>query len=93
MRSILELQLFTVQDMLGAMNFHTAPTNRFDRRVRAVDGVLAAHAAVAMSAANDHGTVQQMKAAREGSRTISTAVGSLMIQTNNSRDGALHLLM
>lgn len=54
--------------------------------------MLAAHAAVAMSAAQDEGAVGHLEAALEGSRVISTAVGILMVQTGSSRDRAFRLL-
>lgn len=90
--SMLSLQLFSADDTLGALNFYSARANAFDEQTQAVAGVLAAHAAVAMSAANDHRTVEELEAALDGSRTISTAVGILMTQTNNTREGAFQLL-
>jgi GAF domain-containing protein len=91
-RSMLSLRLFSEGDVLGAMNFYSEQTDAFDARSEAVAGVLAAHAAVAMSAAQDEGTVDQLEEALEGSRVISTAVGILMVQTGSSQDRAFQLL-
>jgi transcriptional regulator with GAF, ATPase, and Fis domain len=92
-RSMLSLQLFTSEDALGALNLYSHSRNAFDDRAMAFGGVLAAHAAIAMSAADDHAEVEQLEEALASSRVIGTAQGILMVQARVDQRQAFRILV
>jgi AmiR/NasT family two-component response regulator len=80
------------EDSLGALNLYSKRTNAFDERAQAYGQVLAAHGAIAMSAADEHLVAEQLTSALESNREIGVAVGILMIQSNTDRVGAFRIL-
>jgi transcriptional regulator with GAF, ATPase, and Fis domain len=90
--SMLSLRLFVQEDSLGALNLYSKRTNAFDERAQAYGQVLAAHGAIAMSAADEHLVAEQLASALESNREIGVAVGILMIQSNTNRVGAFGIL-
>ena len=67
--------------------------NAFDDRAQAFGHVLAAHAAIAMSAADDHEEVEHLEEALSSSRVIGTAQGILMVQAKVDRAQAFRILV
>lgn len=91
-RSMLSFRLFVEQDALGALNLYNPTTDAFDERAQAFGGVLAAHAAIAMSAVDAQDEANNLQAALESSREIGMAVGILMVQAKVDQDGAFRIL-
>lgn len=91
-RSMLAFRLFVEEEILGALNLYSERTDAFDERAQALGGVLAAHAAVAMSAATDQEHGVQLEIALATSREIGMAVGILMSQSRLDRAGAFRAL-
>lgn len=91
-RSMLSFQLFVQEETLGALNLFAHPVDAFDERSEALGSVLAAHAAVAMSAAQELEHAEQMEDALENSREIGTAVGIMMVQAQVGREEAFRRL-
>jgi len=91
-RSMLSLQLFVQEGSLGALNLYSQTVDAFDERAIAYGKVLAAHAAIAMSAADEHELADQMTSALESNRDIGVAVGIMMIQSKTNRAGAFGIL-
>ena len=89
---MLAFRLFVADETLGALNLYCHATNGFDERAQALGSVLAAHAAVAMSAAQEHRHAEQLEEALATSREIGTAVGILMVQMHVARDHAFRTL-
>jgi transcriptional regulator with GAF, ATPase, and Fis domain len=92
-RSMLAFQLFVEEGSLGALNLYSESTHAFDERSVAYGRVLAAHAAIAMSAADEREHVGQLEAAMESNREIGVAVGIVMMQARTDRHGALRRLI
>ena len=84
-RSMLAFRLFLEEETLGALNLYSTQTDAFDERARALGAVLAAHAAVAMSAATGQEQTEQLEAALTNSREIGMALGILMTQSRLDR--------
>lgn len=74
-RSMLCLQLFVTHDSLGALNLYSDRVNGFDAHDRATGLALAAHVAVAMTAAQ---TEQHLETAIVNRTVIGQAEGMLM---------------
>ena len=91
-RSMLSFQLFVDDEVLGALNLYNHRVDAFDERAQAFGGVLAAHAAIAMSAANAQDEAEQLETALASSREIGTALGILMVQGKVTRDRAFQIL-
>lgn len=91
-QSMLSLRLFVDEGTLGAINFYDESTDAFDERAQAVVSVLAAHAAVAMSAALADDHVEQLEQALTSNRTIGLALGMLMEQSQVDRGRAFQML-
>jgi transcriptional regulator with GAF, ATPase, and Fis domain len=91
-RSMLSFQLFVEEGSLGALNLFSESTDAFNERAQAFGGVLAAHAAIAMSAADEHAHVEQLEKALESNRDIGVAVGIVMMQAGTDRAGAFRRL-
>jgi transcriptional regulator with GAF, ATPase, and Fis domain len=91
-RSMLSFQLFVQEDTLGALNLYNETTDAFDERSQAFGRVLAAHAALAMSAANAQEDAEQLQGALVNSREIGMAIGILMCQMKVDQDRAFQFL-
>jgi transcriptional regulator with GAF, ATPase, and Fis domain len=91
-RSMLALRLFIADETFGAINFYAESVDAFDEEAEALGGVLAAHAAVAMSAANEHVQVEHLEEALVTNRVIGTAIGILMAQSHVDRETGFRLL-
>jgi transcriptional regulator with GAF, ATPase, and Fis domain len=91
-RSMLAFQLFVQEDTLGALNLYNEKPDAFDDRSQAFGRVLAAHAALAMSAANAQEDAEQLQVALGSSREIGIAIGILMCQMKVDQDGAFQIL-
>ena len=91
-RSMLSLRLFVNEGTLGAMNSYDETVGAFDERAQSIGSVLAAHAAVAMSAALSDDHVQQLEQALDSNRTIGLALGMLMEQSQVERGRAFQML-
>lgn len=74
-RSMLCVQLFVTHDTLGALNLYSTDVSAFDADDQAVAMALAAHVAVALSAAKEFETLESAVAART---VIGQAEGMLM---------------
>lgn len=77
-RSILAFRLFVEGDTIGGLNLYARQPSAFDGRARAVGTVLAAHAAIALTAAIDQQHVGQLEDAVRSNREIGMAMGVLM---------------
>ena len=91
-RCMLSFRLFLQGDTLGALNLYSRRPAAFDEHASAVGTVLAAHAAVAMSAAREHERAEQLESALQSSREIGMAMGVLMSRDSMSQDEAFDLL-
>ena len=91
-RSMLSFRLFLRGDTLGALNLYSRHPKAFDRQGNAVGAVLAAHAAVAMSAAGEHERAGQLEDALRSSREIGMAMGVLMGRGRASQEEAFATL-
>ena len=91
--SMLSLRLFIGEDALGALTLYSHSVDAFDERAQAFGQVLAAHAAIAMSAADDHEEVEHLEEALSSSRIIGTAQGILMVQAKVDRAQAFRILV
>ena len=91
--SMLSLRLFLGEDALGALTLYSHSVDVFDDRAQAFGQVLAAHAAIAMSAADDHEEVEHLEEALSSSRVIGTAQGILMVQVKVDRAQAFRILV
>lgn len=91
-RSMLSFQLFVQEDTLGALNLYSQREDAFDERTEAFGRVLAAHGALAMSAADAHETADNLQKALENSREIGMAIGILMVQSKVDQNAAFRLL-
>jgi GAF domain-containing protein len=91
-RSMLSFRLFLRGDTLGALSLYSRRPSAFDDHARAVGAVLAAHAAIALSAAQDRERADQLEDALRSSREIGMAMGVLMGRTGVTQDEAFALL-
>ena len=91
-RCMLSFRLFLQGDTIGALNLYSRRPAAFDEHGCAVGTVLAAHAAVAMSAAVEHERAEHLEAALRSSREIGMAMGVLMSRGRLSQDEAFDLL-
>jgi len=77
-RSMLSFRLFVQGDTIGALNLYSRRPAAFDLRGRAVGSILAAHAAIALTAASERQHVEQLEEALRSSREVALAMGVLM---------------
>lgn len=91
-RSMLTFQLFSHGDVIGGLNHYSTAVAAFTERSRAVGAILAAHAAIAMSAADDRQNATQLTRALHSNRRIGIAIGILMAHTHLPEDRAFTLL-
>ena len=75
MRSILSFRLLVQGDTIGALNLYSRRPAAFDPRGRAVGSILAAHAAIALTAASERQHVEQLEEALRSSREVALAMG------------------
>jgi GAF domain-containing protein len=88
-RSMLCFQLFTNEDNVGALNLYSSSVDGFDHDDREHGLALAAHAAVAISAAHE---LQQLKTAVDTRTVIGVALGILMERFHITQDQAFSAL-
>lgn len=88
-RSILGFRLFIETDTMGALNLYSSKRAAFDDQDAAVGAVLAAHAAVALSTAQER---QRLTVALENRDLIGQAKGILMGRAGVSDDVAFDAL-
>lgn len=90
--SMLSFRLFTSEDAHGALNLYAGRSNAFTLDSRSVGTILAAHAAIAMTAAREHERAVNLDDALYTSRQIGTAVGIIMIRRHLAQDDAFAYL-
>lgn len=90
--SMLSFRLFTSEDAHGALNLYGSRPNAFTADSRSVGTILAAHAAVAMTAAREHERAVHLDEALHTSRQIGTAVGIIMIRQGLGQEEAFAFL-
>jgi hypothetical protein len=91
----LSFRLLVQSDRMGAVNLYSLYSRHpaaFDEHSCAVGTVLAAHAAIAMSAAREHERADQVEDALRSSREIGMAVGVLMGRGGVTQDEAFAML-
>jgi len=88
--SMLAVQLFVDGDDLGALNLHSDATDAFDDESEHIALLFAAHAAVAMSRAQERHNMRQALTTREA---IGLAQGILMERFKVPRDRAFQILV
>jgi GAF domain-containing protein len=88
-RTMLCTQLFTNEDQLGALNLYSQRPDAFDEEVRETALLLAAHAAVAVAAAQQ---IDSLKVAVDRRTTIGKALGILMERYDLDDDRAFSVL-
>ena len=91
-RSMLSFRLFVQSDTIGALNLYSRHPVAFDAHSCAIGTVLAAHAAIAMSAAVEHQRADQLEDALRSSREIAMAVGVLMGRDGVTQEEAFAML-
>jgi GAF domain-containing protein len=87
-RSMLSFQLFVQGDTIGALNMYSRRAAAFDLHGRVVGTVLAAHAAIALAAAQERKHVQHLEEALKSNREIGMAMGVLMARGGLTEDEA-----
>lgn len=88
-RSMLAFRLFANGDTLGALNLYSKTPSAFNHEAEVIGGVLAAHAAVAMSTTRE---VDHLRTALESRGVIDQAKGIIMASTGCSPDEAFNIL-
>lgn len=91
-RSMLAFRLFVRDETLGALNLYSMRKFAFDERATSVGALFAAHAALAMSNAEQRQHAGHMDEALASSRTIGLALGILMAQSQVDRNRAFSIL-
>jgi GAF domain-containing protein len=87
-RSMLSFQLFVQGETIGALNLYSRRPAAFDLHGRVVGTVLAAHAAIALTAAQERKHVQNLEEALRSNREIGIAMGVLMARHGLTKDEA-----
>jgi GAF domain-containing protein len=77
-RSMLSFRLFAGAETFGGLNLYSRRPDAFDDHARAGGAILAAHAAIAMSAAQERQQLAQVQEALRSNRRIGMAMGILM---------------
>jgi GAF domain-containing protein len=90
--SMLAFRLFLRDDTMGSLNLYSRRPAAFDEHARAMGTVLAAHAAIALSAAQDRERAEQLEDALQSGREIGMAMGVLMARGGVTQDEAFALL-
>jgi GAF domain-containing protein len=92
-RSMLTLRLFTLDDTLGVLNLYSRNAKAFDTVAVDVATVLAAHAAVAMTAAQVQQRAENLDVALHTNRRIGIALGITMTRHGLDHDAAFARLL
>lgn len=87
--SMLAFRLFIQENTMGALNLFSKEAAAFDAEDRAVGSIFAAHAAVALSAANQ---ADQLEQGMESRDVIGQAKGILMARQHITADEAFDML-
>ncbi|MDQ6715011.1 MAG: GAF and ANTAR domain-containing protein [Actinomycetota bacterium] len=87
--SMLAYRLYIEEDTMGSLNLYSMQEAAFDAEDRAVGSIFAAHAAVALSAANQQDNLEQAIETRD---VIGQAKGILMARQHVSADEAFEML-
>jgi GAF domain-containing protein len=88
-KSMLSTQLFTTEERLGALNIYSTEADAFDEEDQELGRLLAAHVAVAVSAAQE---IQGLKYAVDRRTTIGKALGIIMVSYDMDDDRAFEVL-
>jgi hypothetical protein len=91
-RSMLSFRLFVGEGTLGALNLYSETPGAFDDRAHAVGAILAAHAAVAVTAVQQQDRAEHLDQALASSREIGMAMGILMAHYRCTQDQAFLML-
>lgn len=91
-RSMLAFRLFLAEDTMGALNLYSVHVDAFTERSHVVGALLAAHAAVAMDAAQEKQHAEHLDNALLSNRRIGVAMGILMARGLVTEDQAFDLL-
>jgi GAF domain-containing protein len=91
-RSMLSFRLFLEGDTIGALNLYSHMVKAFDEHACAIGTILAAHAAIAMQAAQEHARAEQLDHARTSNREIGMAMGVLMAHGRMTQEQAFAVL-
>jgi GAF domain-containing protein len=91
-RSMLACRLSTDTDPIGALNLYSRRPDAFDDHDRAVTAILAAHATIAIEAAEDREHAGRMESALDSNRRIGMAMGILMARRQMTEDAAFAAL-
>jgi transcriptional regulator with GAF, ATPase, and Fis domain len=91
-RSMLAFQLIVADDTMGALNLYSRKVGAFDEQARGVGAILAAHAAIAMAAAQEKQHAGDLEDALQSNRRIGMAMGVLMARGHLGEDEAFALL-
>lgn len=92
LRSMLSHRLFVREGSLGALNVYAARADAFAPGDLIVSEVFAAHAAIAVQAAEDQQRADNLEIALRSSRRIGTAIGILMASRRIDEQAAFDLL-
>jgi GAF domain-containing protein len=87
-QSMLSFRLFIEEDTLGALNLYSCRVDAFDESARAVGAILAAHAAIALTAARDRDRADTLEYALKSNREIGMAMGIVMARGLRSSEQA-----
>lgn len=91
-RSMLSLQLFVQDDILGALNFYSHRTYAFGDDILEAGSVFAAHAALALANAREHDENVNLRRALDSNRIIGAAMGILMAHHRITQEQAFTVL-
>lgn len=92
LRSMLSHRLFVREGAVGALNVYAARPDAFSSGDVLVSEVFAAHAAIAVRAAEDQQRADNLEIALRSSRRIGTAIGILMASHRVDEQAAFELL-
>ncbi|GAB3438633.1 GAF and ANTAR domain-containing protein [Phycicoccus ginsengisoli] len=92
LRSMLSHRLFAREGSLGALNVYAARPDAFASGDLIVSEVFAAHAAIAVQAAEDQQRADNLEIALRSSRRIGTAIGILMASHRVDEQTAFEML-
>lgn len=83
-------RLYTAEDSMGALNLYSTELDVFDEQAQEIAALLAAHAAIALSAARH---TEQMEQALASRKTIGQAIGIVMERYNMTEMRAFQFLI
>lgn len=91
-RAMMSFRLLVEEGSHSALNLYSRTVKGFDDNAHAKGAILAVHARIALTAARDRYTNQQLRSALDSNREIGMAMGILMAQGNHTQDEAFSLL-